>query len=320
MQRFPRLVISLLVALLGLSWAQENAADPVVLSVNGTTFTLSEFDDRFDFYIANLASQQGMPLNEETRGLFDELRPAYLDRLAREQVVLQLGRARGLTVNEAAVDERIATIKADLGTDEAFQEALAQAGVGSEDLLRTLIGEAELSAQTLASLEQEVELPDYLVNLFYDANRSALERPAETCARHILVETEEEAQTLRAELEAGASFESLATENSIDTGSGAQGGDLGCFGPGRMVPEFEAAAFNTPLNTVSRPVQSQFGYHLVLPYERSEASVVPLEDVEEQIRAELTRQVVRKVVGSYVENAAVEKFEDRLAAPEESGG
>ena len=67
-------------------------------------------------------------------------------------------------------------------------------------------------------------------------------------------------------------------------------------------------------------MQSQFGYHLVLPYERTEASVVPLEDVETEIRTELARQVVRKVVESYVENARVEKFEDEVAVPEESGG
>ena len=269
--------------------------------------------------MANLASQQGLPLNDETRGLFDELRPAYLDRLAREEVVLQLGRARGLSADAAAIDERVAAIRANFDGDEAFLEALTQAGVGSEELLRTLIGEAELSNQTIAALEREVELPDYYVQLFYDANRSVLERPAETCARHILVETEAEALSLEAELAAGASFETLAAENSLDTGSGAQGGDLGCFGPGRMVPEFEAAAFDTSVGTISAPVQSQFGYHLVLPYERSEASVVPLADVESDIRAELARQVVRKVIESYVENATVEKFGDRLA-PAGSGG
>ncbi len=318
MQRFkPRwltpLAMSVGALLLSLGWAQGGGADPVVLSVDQTNFTLSEFDDRFDFYVANLASQQGLPLNDETRGLFDELRPAYLDRLAREEVVLQLGRSRGLSVDAAEVDERVAAIRANFDSDEAFREALLQAGVGSENLLRTLIGEAELSNLTIAVLEQAVELPDYYVQLFYDANRSVLERPAETCARHILVDTEAEALSLKAELDTGASFETLARENSTDTGSGAQGGDLGCFSPGRMVPEFETAAFTTPVGTVSAPVQSQFGYHLVLPYERTEASVVPLADVESDIRAELARQVVRKVVESYLENATVEKFEDRLA-------
>ncbi len=304
--------------LLAVAWAQDSA-DPVVLSVGATNYTLSEFGDRFDFYAANLASQQGVPFNEETRPLFAELRPAYLDRLARETVVLQLGRSQGLRSDAAAVDERVAAIRANFESDDAFLAALAQAGVGSEELLRTLIGEAELSNRTIASLEQDVELPDYYVQLFYDANRGALERPTETCARHILVETEAEALDLAAELGAGAEFETLAAENSFDTGSGAQGGDLGCFGPGRMVPEFEEAAFSTSVGTVSAPVQSQFGYHLILPYDRTEATTVPLQEVETEIRAELARQVVRKVIESYVENAAIEKFEDRLAVPASGG-
>ncbi len=82
-------------------------------------------------------------------------------------------------------------------------------------------------------------------------------------ARHILVASEEEAQDAITRLEAGEDFAALATELSTDTGSAANGGDLGWFGKGRMVPAFEAAAFGMEIGDVSPPVQSDFGWHLI---------------------------------------------------------
>jgi len=82
-------------------------------------------------------------------------------------------------------------------------------------------------------------------------------------ARHILVEKEEEAKDIYERLKKGADFAELAKELSKDTGSGANGGDLGWFGRGAMVPEFEKVAFSLEVGEFSEPVQSQFGYHII---------------------------------------------------------
>lgn len=282
--------------------------DPITLRVQGTTYTQSDFDNRFNFYVANLANQQGVPLNDETRAGFEQARPDYTEQLITETVVRNLGRSLGLDVADEFVAQQVAALKNNFESEEAFLSSMQNAGISDEDFLRTLIREAELSRRTIAALQEDVEVKAYQVQLFYDANRASLERPAQTCARHILVETLEQAQTLAAELETGASFEEVAAENSIDPGSATRGGDLGCFGPDRMVPAFEEAAFSTPIGTVSEPTQSDFGYHLVLPYERQEASLVPLEEVEPQIREELKRQIVRQAIEGYVEGADIERF------------
>ena len=81
-------------------------------------------------------------------------------------------------------------------------------------------------------------------------------------ARHILVETLEQCEKLKTEIEGGADFKAAAMENS-SCPSGQNGGDLGEFGPGQMVPEFDKVVFSAPVNTVQGPVKTQFGYHLL---------------------------------------------------------
>lgn len=310
------LALLLATALACFGFAQSNLAEDAVMRLGEQTITLGEFDARFDFYVANLAASQNMPITEETRPIFEQLRPAYLEQLATEQLVLALGRARGLSVEEAYVDEQLAAIRGSFESEEAYREALEQVGISDELQLRVYVREAELSRQTVVALQDEVEIDDYQVRLFYDANREQFSQGEQSCAQHILVETLDEAEALATDLEAGAAFEELARERSLDTASAERGGDLGCFSRGQMVPSFEEAAFTTPVGSVSAPVESQFGYHLVLPYERSEASLVPLEVVEADIRAQLAQQVVRKVIEGYRETADLETFPERLGAPE----
>ena len=88
-------------------------------------------------------------------------------------------------------------------------------------------------------------------------------------ARHILVDSEEICQELKTEIEEGADFANVAKENSTCPSS-SDGGDLGSFGPGMMVPEFDEVVFSAPINTVQGPVKTQFGYHLLEVTSRSE--------------------------------------------------
>ena len=81
-------------------------------------------------------------------------------------------------------------------------------------------------------------------------------------ARHILVETEERCNELKTEIENGTEFGDVAKANS-SCPSSAQGGDLGKFGPGQMVPEFDEAVFSGDVGVVYGPIQTQFGYHLL---------------------------------------------------------
>lgn len=108
-------------------------------------------------------------------------------------------------------------------------------------------------------------------------------------AWHILVETKELADSIYQQLNEGADFGELAKEKSIDPSAQSNAGDLGFFGWGRMVPEFQEAAFKLKDGEVSRPVKTQFGWHIIKLIERREAEQQPFDKVKDMIRAQLER-------------------------------
>ena len=112
----------------------------------------------------------------------------------------------------------------------------------------------------------------------------------EVHARHILVKTKEEAEAIIKQLNAGASFEELAKKESTD-GSAADGGDLGYFGPGQMVPEFEKAAFALDVGTYTKePVQTQFGWHVIKVEDKRQKQPPAFDKVKDQVRSVLMRE------------------------------
>lgn len=117
----------------------------------------------------------------------------------------------------------------------------------------------------------------------YDKEIAAIPPQEEVRARHILVKTEQEAKDVIAALDSGKNFADLAKEKSTDAAT--EGGDLGYFAKGRMVPEFETAAFALDKGAYTKtPVKSQFGYHVILVEDKRTQAPPPLEQVEPQIR------------------------------------
>jgi peptidyl-prolyl cis-trans isomerase C len=110
-------------------------------------------------------------------------------------------------------------------------------------------------------------------------------------ARHILVEKEDEAKALIAQIKGGASFEELAKKNSKDPGSGANGGDLDFAAPGSYVPEFSQAMVKLKKGEMTQePVKTQFGYHIIKLEDTREATFPPLDDVKGQLKQRMEQQ------------------------------
>lgn len=156
---------------------------------------------------------------------------------------------------------------------ESSEEFLVQIEKAKKEILTQMTINSELSKITVS----EEEIKEY-----YENNKEKFQEAEQVRAKHILVDTEEEAKSIKAQIEGGLSFEEAAQNNS-KCPSASNGGDLGFFTRGRMVPEFENAAFELNVGEVSAPVQTQFGFHLIKVEEKKEASVKAFEEVEQMI-------------------------------------
>jgi peptidyl-prolyl cis-trans isomerase C len=146
---------------------------------------------------------------------------------------------------------------------------------------------------------------DEAVQAAYDARFKDAAPQTEYSAAHILVETEEKAKALKTELDGGADFAELAKVNSTDTGSGANGGDLGWFGLGAMVKPFEDAVVAAEVGKVTAPIKSDFGWHLILVKETRIAAAPPLDDLRDELASEIEQKAVEAHLNTLTTAAAI---------------
>ncbi|MEZ0018706.1 peptidylprolyl isomerase [Sinorhizobium fredii] len=159
----------------------------------------------------------------------------------------------------------------------------------------------------------------------YDKEIAAIPAQDEVKARHILVKTEDEAKAIIKELDAGKSFVELAKAKSTDPNKD-DGGDLGYFTKGRMVPEFETAAFALEKGTYTKtPVKSQFGFHVILVEDKRPQAPPPLEQVEPQVRQLIMRDkylalldTAKKATGVEISDPALKKAYDEAGKAREA--
>ena len=147
---------------------------------------------------------------------------------------------------------------------------------------------------TINKILSEVTVTDDDAKKYYEDHKNEFEQPATVSAKHILVDNEELCLEIKNKIENGEmSFEEAAKQYSTCP-SKEQGGNLGVFGRGMMVPEFEEAAFTLDLEKVSEPVQTQFGYHLIKVEAKNEATTSEFETVKNQIIQRLMQESQEK--------------------------
>jgi peptidyl-prolyl cis-trans isomerase C len=151
------------------------------------------------------------------------------------------------------------------------------------------------------------------VTAAYDAAVAEFEPQPEFNASHILVESEERAKELKTEIDGGGDFAALASENSSD-GSAANGGELGWFSLGQMVPEFEGAVQELEVGGVSDPVQSQFGWHLILLNGKRDSATPPLDEMRPALENEVRQTALQAALQEIRATATIEMPEADIPA------
>lgn len=309
--RIRRLTALLLAAFTVLASAASAQDDAVVIRVDDRTETLAGFNDRFEIAIRGLVASMGMPMTDDMRAQLEELKPEYLEQLASDLVLLNEAERRGITVSDEEVAELVDGSIAGIPEDQ-LDGVLANAGFRDVEHFSAMVRETEQIQRLIDSLFDEMEFSEDELQEWWAANSGEFATGEQVCAAHILVDDVDTANQLVSELEAGADFAELAVEHSTDPGSGARGGDLGCFGRGMMVAPFEEAAFSAEIGEVTGPVESQFGQHLILVTERVDESEPEFEQFRDQAEIALGNARIADIISALTDTADVETFPELL--------
>ncbi len=257
-----KIILLLLVLAIGaFAGACEKAQEPgeieVVAKINDVEITKDEF---YDYLI----QQNGQEV---------------LDALILEKMVTMEVESQDVEISDEAIQEEMDVMIESYGGEDAFQEALVYYGFTEESVKKNI----RLNLGIEALMEPYIELTDEEVLEYFIQNKQEFDTSEQVNASHILVDTEEEANDIIAQLNDGGDFAELAAEHSKDASNAAQGGALGFFGRGQMVGPFEEAAFSMEPGDISEPVQTDFGFHIIKVEDKTESEEAKLEDVSEEI-------------------------------------
>ncbi len=202
------------------------------------------------------------------------------------------------------------------------EKAAKVSGLTSEPEYKQRMAEADTQIKRAVFLEKELDknMTDAKLQAAYDKFKEGQGKVEEVRARHILVDSEDQAKALIKKLEEGAKFEELAKENTKDTSNRASGGDLGYFTKESMVKEFSTAAFSMSKGEYTKtPVKTQFGYHVILVEDKRNRPVPTLDEVRPQLEAEVKREMLNEMVENWRKSADVQMFDmngNPVKAPE----
>jgi foldase protein PrsA len=207
-----------------------------------------------------------------------------VERVEFEEKAAQLG----ITVTPKEIDARLDQIRKQYfgGDDKKLQAALASQGRNEPGLRDDVLAQL-LSEKLFKKVTADAKVTDQDVTAYYNAHKDLYGQPESRTVRHILVKQRALAFQIFHQLQKGASFPALAKKYSIDTGSKATGGKL-TITKGQTVPQFDRVAFSIGTNTISPPVQTQFGWHVIQALTPVKPAVTtPLAKVSSQIRQQL---------------------------------
>lgn len=287
--RYRSLLTAAVVAtcLLGLAACKSNTSAPgaadgekkqgkVLAEANGAVLTTDDFNKELETLPPYLK-----PMAQSAEG-----KKELLDTMIARELILQKATKDGIDKSKDVAD-KLAELK------------------------KRVVIEAYLRKQ----VEEKITIPDTELQKFYDENKEKFRTGDQVRASHILVKTEKDAQDALAKLKGGATFEAVASQVSTDS-SAAKGGDLGWFGKGVMLPEFEKAVFGLKEGQTSGVVKTKFGFHIIKLTGTRKAGLMPFAEVKDQIKAALLpakqQELLQKIKEDIKKDAKISIKDDVL--------
>jgi parvulin-like peptidyl-prolyl isomerase len=291
-----------------------------VARVNGQLIGQAEFEKVIESNIARFEAQNQQPFDEQYRS---QLERQVLDGLITRTVLEQEAEEAGVTVTDERLQETLGEFMSQFPNESAYQMALEQEGFTEDEFITELRRQITIEELIRREVYDNITVSDEKMRSFYEENPQYFEQSDQVTARHIILTTqgitdEDELSSKRTELEEirreiinGADFGEVARERS-EGPSAPDGGELGTFARGQMVPEFEEAAFALEPGEISEVVETQFGYHIIQVTDKVAARTETFEEARENIRTFLMEQEQNVAVQHYLtdlrQDSEIEEF------------
>jgi parvulin-like peptidyl-prolyl isomerase len=234
---------------------------------------------------------------------YEQLKGQAVTYLVQQAEVQEQASAEGIDISDEKVDKEIARYKKDFygGSDARYEAAVKKQGLTDEQAREAI--RQQLTSQALfKKVTGSVKASDADIQEYYNTHKSQYVQPESRDVRHILVPKKAQADSIYAQLKSGANFAELAKLYSKDPGSAANGGKL-TVSKGQTVPEFDKAAFSFKKGELSRPIKTQYGYHIIQALSAIKASTkTSLDKVRASIKQQLEQQKKNDKVTKWLED------------------
>jgi peptidyl-prolyl cis-trans isomerase C len=294
--------------------SKEAFLDDLVCKGKGVEIKRSQVDEAVIQFKANLTAR-GQPFPEGRR---QEVEAQLLDRLIVTTLLVSRATEEDRAKARTLAEKFTADTKRQAGSEDSFLRQLRAMGFSPEQFEAQVVERAVCEAVVERELKNKVVISDEHARKFYDENGEQFERPETARASHILLSTrnaetgqelspekkkekKEQMEKILERARKGEDFGALAKEFSEDPGSKEQGGEY-TFPRGKMVPEFETAAFSLKTNEISDIVTTQFGYHIIKLSEKMPPKKLAYAETEKDLKEYLVGQEVQKQLPAFMED------------------
>ena len=306
----PALLLALVAA--GCGGGSESVPADAVAVVDGDEVAKSDYDALIEQARKSYTTQK-RDFPKAGTPEFQTLKNQAVQFLVQREQFEQQAEELDVEVTDKQVAERLEQIKKQYfsGDTKKYEQQLKDQGL-TDRQVRADIRAQIVSEEIFEQVTKDVKVSDADVKEYYEKNQEQFSTPESREVRHILVKTKAKADELAAELESGASFAALAKQHSTDTGSKESGGNL-TITRGQTVAPFDKEAFRLAKNEVSKPIKTEFGFHLIEALsEVKKADKAPLKEVQDSIRQQLLQTKKNEAMTAWVDDLKQE-YDDKVS-------
>ncbi|RJQ52985.1 MAG: hypothetical protein C4521_08745 [Actinobacteria bacterium] len=281
----------------------------VAAVVNGENIYAKEVDEQF----TQMQGQHDTFEGKQGKQMEKQFKQRILDKLISDKLVEQEAEKLGVSPDQKEVDQRFEQLKKQFSSEAQFNDALQKAKL-TPDKLKESIAQQLIVQKLMTKLVKNQKVTDKEIADYYKKNKAQFLQPEKYRVSHVLVKPTDKkvADKVYSQLSGGASFATVAKKYSIDPQSKTKGGDIGFVSVGEVVPEFGSAMSKLKIGQLSKPVKSQFGWHVLKVTAKRKAGQRTLAEVKDQISQTIVQTRQRDVFNKWLADAKKKaKIEDK---------